>query len=65
VSSLPLKRERELASETEPSAQINKKLLTVEDDILVHGRPSLVSSNSIEIVEPDSDDSVIDLTQDT
>lgn len=37
----------------------------VEDDILAHGRPSLISSNSIEIVEPESDDSVIDLTQDT
>lgn len=74
VSSLPLqlpvKRERELTSETEPLTQINKKLLTaddpmVEDDILAHGRPSLISSNSIEIVEPESDDSVIDLTQDT
>ena len=71
VSSLPLKlpvkRKRELTSETEPSMQINKKLLTaddpmVEDDMLVHGRPSLVSSNSIEI---ESDDNVIDLTQDT
>ena len=64
---LPIKRKRELTSETEPSMQINKKLLTadnpmVEDDMLVHGRPSLISSNSIEI---ESDDNVIDLTQDT
>ena len=67
---LPIKRERELASETEPTARINEKLLPADDLVVRNEEESPMDqdpifSNSVETVEPESDDSVIDLTQDT
>ena len=67
---LPVKREREPSTESEPSTQVSKKLLTVSDPTVNKDEESLSSpmdqdTCSIEIVEPESDDSVIDLTQDT
>lgn len=66
---LPIKREREPANETELRAQINKKPLTTDDPMVINEEESPMDqdilSNSTEIVEPESDDSVIDLTQDT
>ena len=69
---LPVKRERDPASETKSTSQVNKKVL-IADHPTVSSRieeespmnEEIILSNSIEIVEPESDDSVIDLTQDT
>lgn len=66
---LPVKREREQVSETEPTAQVKKKSLSA-DDLVVRDKEEspmvldIIFSNSVEIVEPESDDSIIDLTQD-
>ena len=67
---LPVKRERESANETELRVQINKKPLIADDPMVRNEEESpmdqdVILPNSVEIVEPESDDSVIDLTQDT
>lgn len=66
---LPVNRKREPSSEAMSTAQGGMGLQAVDDTSTIREDPpedqNVCMSNSIEVVDPESDDSVIDLTQDT